>query len=87
MKALADAVIESILYISLAAGDEEREDADVGVLESLVATLRECSSEERLELRAALERSRSAASDANRLTPDLLESYRAIETDILGDPD
>lgn len=87
MKSLADAVVESILYISLAPGDDERADADVEVLESLVATLQDSSPEELEELRAALERSRTAARASNRLTPEFLESLRVIETDIFGDPD
>lgn len=87
MKSLADAVVESILYISLAPGDDERADADVEVLESLVATLQDSSPEELEELRAALERSRTTARASNRLTPEFLESLRVIETDIFGDPD
>lgn len=87
MKALADAAIESILYLSLAPGEDERADADVEILESLLATLQSGSSEELDELRAALDRSRAAARAANRLTPELLESFRVIETDIFGDPD
>lgn len=87
MKALADAVIESILYISLAPGDDERADRDVEVLETLVTTLQDSSPEEQLELRAALERARSKARSANRMTPELLEGFLAIETDIFGDPD
>ena len=87
MKALADAAIESILYLSLAPDEDERADADGEILESLVATLQSSSPEELGELRAALERSRVAARAANRLTPELLESFRVIETDIFGDPD
>ena len=85
MSILADAVIEAILYISMAPAGADREDADARALESLVFTLQDCGPEEKEALKAALLRTRSAARAQGRPDPDLLASLEAIESDILGE--
>ena len=84
METLADAVIAAISHISTVPEDQdERLDEDVRILELLTVMLRECSAEEREALRAALGRARSFASASGNRNPELLETYRAIEDDIL----
>ena len=83
MRNLADALIEAITYISTAPGDDDRSHADVQVLESIVGTLHECTSEELEALRAALNRARAATEASGSLSPDLEDAFRAIEESIL----
>jgi hypothetical protein len=83
MNRLADAVISAIAYISTASTDDDRADDDVRALESLVVALRQCSAAEREALRAALQRARAEAESSDHAHPDLLDTFRAIETDIL----
>ena len=83
MNTLADAVISAITYISTASADDDRADDDVRALESLAVTLRQCSAAERDSLRAALQRARAEAESSAHAHPDLLHTFRAIETDIL----
>ena len=83
MNTLADAVISAISYISTASADDDRADDDVRALESLAVSLRQCSAGERDALRAALQRARAEAASSAHTHPDLLDTFRAIETDIL----
>jgi hypothetical protein len=84
MDTLADAVIAAIAHISTAPDDQDgRLDEDVRVLELITVMLRDCTEEEREALRAALARARSFASSAGNRNPDLVQTYRAIEEDIL----
>ena len=83
MNTLADAVIAALTYISTAQADDDRADDDVRALESLAATLHHCSAAERDALRAALQRARAEAASSPNPHPDLLDTFRAIETDIL----
>ena len=84
MDTLADAVIAAITHISVAPEDQNgRLDEDVRILELLTGMLRDCTEEEREALRAALARARSFASSAGNRNEDLVETYRAIEEDIL----
>ena len=84
MDTLADAVIAAIAHISTAPDDPDgRLDEDVRVLELITVMLRDCTEEEREALRAALARVRSFASSAGNRNPDLVQTYRAIEEDIL----
>jgi len=52
-------------------------------LESLAATLHHCSTAERDALRAALQRARTEAESSPNPHSDLLDTFLAIETDIL----
>jgi hypothetical protein len=84
METLADAVIAALAHISTtpeALGD--RLDQDVRILEMLTVMLREAAPEEREALRDALARARSFAARSGNRDPDLLETYRAIEADLL----
>lgn len=83
MNALADAVIAALSYISTAPANDDREDDDVRALESVCAILHRCSSSERDALRTALSRARAAAALSPSPGPDLLDTLRAIETEIL----
>lgn len=83
MNTLADAVIAAITYISTAQVHDDRLSDDVQALESLVATLHHCTTAERDALRAALQRARAEAGSSANLHPDLLDTFHAIETDIL----
>ncbi|WP_038164837.1 hypothetical protein [Verrucomicrobium sp. BvORR106] len=83
MNTLADAVIAALAYISTAQAHDDRLDDDVQALESLTATLHHCSAAERDALRAALQRARTGAESSANTHPDLLDTFRAIETDIL----
>lgn len=83
MNTLANAVIAAITHISTAQADDDRAGDDVRALESLTAKLRQCSAAEREALRAALQRARTAAESSPNAHPDLLDTFRAIETDII----
>jgi hypothetical protein len=84
METLADAVIAAIAHISTVPNDlDDRLDDDVRILEMLTVMLRECSEPEREALREALDRARSFAMASGNRDPDLLDSYRAIQDDIL----
>ena len=84
METLADAVIAAIAHISTIPNDlDDRLDDDVRILEMLTVMLRECSDPEREALREALARARSFAVSSGNRNPDLLETYRAIQDDIL----
>jgi len=83
MNTLADAVIAAITYISTAPADDDRADDDIRALESLTLMLHHCSAAERDALRASLARARTVAESSMQADPDLLDTFRAIETDIL----
>jgi hypothetical protein len=84
METLADAVIAAIAHISTIPEDlDHRLDEDVRILEMLTVMLRECSEPEREALREALGRARSFAQASGNRDPDLLETYLAIQDDIL----
>jgi hypothetical protein len=87
MDTLADAVIAAIAHISTIPEDlDHRLDEDVRILEMLTVMLRECSEPERGALREALARARSFATASGNRNPELIETYRAIQDDIL-EPD
>jgi hypothetical protein len=84
METLADAVIAALAHIgTMPEAPNDRLDGDVRILEMLTVMLRDAAPEEREALREALARARSFASRSGNRDPDLLETYRAIEADIL----
>ena len=74
MKALATALIDVMAFLELSDDDVVEPDSAVKVLESVGATLEECTVEERAALQEALAQARRA--EENRLSrPEVLEFY------------
>lgn len=78
MKALADAIVFSVTYISLSPADDDTADDDCDALESIAGYIQEATQEELLALKAALERALAAERALDEPRQAVLQAYAAF---------
>lgn len=85
MNAIADALVYAVTYINLRSNDDELEDdADVGALESIAATLDSATEEERNLLASAAKRALAEEASGSR-REEFIRDYSTWMEDLFGE--